>query len=60
MQGVLSEYRAPLTYLQVFSENTAGVALYSSLGFEEEYRYCHCTAPSESAGGAAAASGGGC
>ncbi len=60
VQGVLSEYQAPLTYLQVFSENTAGGALYRSLGFQEDYRYCHCTAPSGPAGAAAAASGGGC
>ena len=60
VQGMLAEHYAPLTYLQVFSENAAGIALYRSLGFEEEYRYCHCTAPDSSAGSAAAASGGGC
>lgn len=36
---------APTTYLQVFSGNEAGVALYESLGFVERYRYCHCIAP---------------
>ncbi len=39
---MLAQYDAPLTYLQVFSENAAGLALYDSLGFREEYRYCHC------------------
>ena len=59
--------KALLTYLQVFSENVAGLALYSSLGFQEEYRYCHCVVPGSGprfgcapAGGAAAASDGGC
>lgn len=63
VQGMLAEHRAPLTYLQVFSENAGGVALYNSLGFQEEYRYCHAVLPGsdpEAAGGAAAASGGGC
>ncbi len=64
VEAMLARHRGPLTYLQVFSENTAGVALYRSLGFREEYRYCHCVLPGSdpeaSAGGAAAASGGGC
>jgi ribosomal protein S18 acetylase RimI-like enzyme len=64
VQGMLALHHAPLTYLQVFSENAAGLALYQSLGFEEEYRYCHCvlpgSGPAGAAGGAAAASGGGC
>lgn len=64
VQGMLAEHHAPLTYLQVFSENAGGLALYSSLGFEEEYRYCHAVLPGSDpeslAGGAAAASGGGC
>lgn len=34
-------------YLQVFSENQAGLALYNSLGFDEAYRYCHCVAPEQ-------------
>jgi ribosomal protein S18 acetylase RimI-like enzyme len=63
VQAMLAQHHAPLTYLQVFSENAAGMALYGSLGFREEYRYCHCVElGSASAGGtgAAAASGGGC
>lgn len=36
---------SPTTYLQVFSANEAGLALYDSLGFTESYRYCHCVAP---------------
>lgn len=68
VQAMLAQHTAPLTYLQVFSQNDAGLALYGSLGFQEAYRYCHCTLPgSGPAGGAtpvsdraAAASGGGC
>lgn len=64
VRAMLAEHHAPLSYLQVFSENDAGLALYRSLGFEEEYRYCHCvlpdSGPAAAAGGAAAASGGGC
>lgn len=64
VQGMLAQHRAPLTYLQVFGGNTAGVALYRSLGFCEAYRFCHCALPGSDpespAGGAAAASGGGC
>ncbi len=64
VQGMLAEHTAPLTYLQVFSENQAGIALYSSLGFQEEYRYIHCVLPGSgpaadaaTAGGAAAGAG---
>jgi ribosomal protein S18 acetylase RimI-like enzyme len=67
VRSMLAQHeRAPLTYLQVFSENTAGRALYDSLGFDEAYRYCHCVDPASvrsaasAVGGAAAASGGGC
>jgi N-acetylglutamate synthase len=63
VQGMLARHSGALTYLQVFSENAGGVALYRSLGFHEEYRYCHCVLPGSGpgqAGGAAAASGGGC
>jgi ribosomal protein S18 acetylase RimI-like enzyme len=64
VQAMLAQDHAPLTYLQVFSENAGGVAMYQSLGFLEEYRYCHCvlpgSGPADAAGGAAAASGGGC
>jgi ribosomal protein S18 acetylase RimI-like enzyme len=64
VQGMLARHQGPLTYLQVFSENVGGIALYRSLGFQEEYRYCHCTLPGSgpagAAGAAAAASGGGC
>ncbi|HEX3615844.1 MAG TPA: GNAT family N-acetyltransferase [Solirubrobacteraceae bacterium] len=66
VQAMLAQHSGALTYLQVFSENQGGIALYRSLGFDEEYRYCHCTLPgsgdsgSGAAGGAAAASGGGC
>lgn len=63
VQGMLAQHRAPLTYLQVFSQNVAGIALYTSLGFREEYRYCHCVLPgsgpaTDGQGGAAAAGGG--
>lgn len=62
VRAMLAQYDAPLAYLQVFSENAAGLALYNSLGFREEYRYCHAVAPNAAfdAGGAAAASRGGC
>ena len=67
VRGMLAQHSGSLTYLQVFSENIAGLALYESLGFQEEYRYCHCVLPGSgpagadgAAGGAAAASGGGC
>lgn len=64
VRAMLAEHEGPLTYLQVFSENAAGVGLYRSLGFHEEYRYCHSvlpgSGPAGEAGGAAAASGGGC
>jgi GNAT superfamily N-acetyltransferase len=44
--GILADSgSSDTTYLQVFSGNEAGVALYESLGFAEAYRYCHCTAP---------------
>jgi N-acetylglutamate synthase len=45
VRAMLAQHEAPLAYLQVFSENAAGHGLYSSLGFHEEYRYCHCVAP---------------
>lgn len=66
VRAMLARHSGALTYLQVFSENAAGLALYRSLGFGEEYRYCHCVLPgsgpdgSSVTGGAAAASGGGC
>ena len=65
VRGMLASHDAPLTYLQVFSHNEGGVALYTSLGFREEYRYCHCVVPSSAdearhEGDAAAASCGGC
>lgn len=50
VSGLLADCKAaPLTYLQVFSENEAGRALYDRLGFREAYRYCHCTAPARAA-----------
>jgi ribosomal protein S18 acetylase RimI-like enzyme len=49
VRGLLAGSSAPLTYLQVFSANQAGIALYKSLGFAEAYRYCHCVAPYPSA-----------
>ena len=49
VRGILAGLPAPVTYLQVFSGNAAGVALYDSLGFAEAYRYCHCLAPLVSA-----------
>jgi N-acetylglutamate synthase len=51
VRAMLAEHDAPLTYLQAFSDNAAGLALYRSLGFQEEYRYCHCGAPSGAGGG---------
>lgn len=45
VRGLLAGSSAPLTYLQVFSANDAGIGLYDSLGFAESYRYCHCVAP---------------
>jgi ribosomal protein S18 acetylase RimI-like enzyme len=45
VRSMLAQHSAPLTYLQVFSRNTAGVALYRSLGFAEIYRYRHALAP---------------
>jgi ribosomal protein S18 acetylase RimI-like enzyme len=45
--GILADAASSdTTYLQVFSGNDAGLALYNSLGFTEAYRYCHCVAPS--------------
>ncbi len=63
--SMLAQHAAPLAYLQVFSENAAGCGLYESLGFEEEYRYCHCVAPwtvpgYTGDGSSAASSGAGC
>ncbi len=49
IRAMLAMCEAPLTYLQVFSQNAAGRALYDSLGFEESYRYCHCVAPKRAA-----------
>jgi len=51
VRAMLAQHEAPLTYLQAFSDNAAGQALYRSLGFHEEYRYCHCGAPSGDGGG---------
>jgi len=51
VRAMLAQHDAPLTYLQAFSDNAAGQALYGSLGFHEEYRYCHCGAPSGAGGG---------
>ncbi len=45
VRAMLAQHEATLAYLQVFSENAAGRGLYTSLGFQEEYRYCHCVAP---------------
>ncbi|MGH2842200.1 MAG: GNAT family N-acetyltransferase [Solirubrobacteraceae bacterium] len=45
VRGLLASVSAPAVYLQVFSGNPAGLALYDSLGFTEAYRYCHCRAP---------------
>jgi ribosomal protein S18 acetylase RimI-like enzyme len=45
VRSMLARHSAPLTYLQVFSRNVAGVALYRSLGFDEFYRYRHAAAP---------------
>lgn len=62
VRAMLAQHEAPLTYLQVFSENTAGAALYESLGFSEQFRYCHAVPASAGSGPgtAAAASGDGC
>lgn len=45
VRAMLAQHDAPLTYLQVFSDNAAGRALYESLGFQEAYRYRHALAP---------------
>ena len=50
VRGMLSRLDAPITYLQVFSHNDAGLALYNSLGFQEVYRYLHCVAPGQGGG----------
>lgn len=50
VQGMLAQHSGSLTYLQVFSENAGGIALYNSLGFREEYRYCHCVLPDSGSG----------
>jgi ribosomal protein S18 acetylase RimI-like enzyme len=42
VRAMLAQHDAPLTYLQVFGDNAAGLALYKSLGFNGEYRYRHC------------------
>lgn len=47
VRSMLSAHDAPLTYLQVFSENAAGLGLYRSLGFQEAYRYRHALAPAD-------------
>jgi ribosomal protein S18 acetylase RimI-like enzyme len=47
VRGLLDASPAKTVYLQVFSANAAGLALYQSLGFTEAYRYCHCTAPGD-------------
>jgi ribosomal protein S18 acetylase RimI-like enzyme len=50
ISGMLADVpSSETTYLQVFSGNEAGVALYRSLGFTEAYRYCHCIAPGSGA-----------
>jgi N-acetylglutamate synthase len=49
VRGILADCDSALTYLQVFSENEAGRALYDSLGFQESYRYCHCVTPARAA-----------
>jgi ribosomal protein S18 acetylase RimI-like enzyme len=45
VRGLLAASPAAIVYLQVFSANEAGLALYDSLGFSEAYRYCHGMAP---------------
>jgi ribosomal protein S18 acetylase RimI-like enzyme len=45
VRAMLAQHDAPLTYLQVFSDNAPGLALYESLGFQEAYRYRHALAP---------------
>jgi N-acetylglutamate synthase len=51
VRGLLSGSSAPLTYLQVFSGNDAGIGLYNALGFAERYRYRHCVAPAAATAG---------
>jgi ribosomal protein S18 acetylase RimI-like enzyme len=51
VRAMLARHEAPLAYLQVFNDNAAGLALYDSLGFHEEYRYRHCVAPNSAGGG---------
>lgn len=48
VRGMLASAKASdIAYLQVYSSNVPGLALYQSLGFSESYRYCHCVAPEE-------------
>lgn len=51
VRSMMRATNASLVYLQVFSENVPGLALYRSLGFSEAYRYCHCVAPESHVGG---------
>ncbi len=45
VRSMLAQHPGSLTYLQVYSQNTAGIALYRSLGFQEIYRYRHAIKP---------------
>ncbi len=45
VRAMLAGHGPSTAYLQVFSQNTAGLALYNSLGFTEAYRYCHAVLP---------------
>ena len=57
VRAMLARHQAQLAYLQVFSRNAAGLALYHSLGFRERYRYCHCVAPASATGRSLPANG---
>lgn len=45
VRAMLGAVEAETVYLQVYSENVAGLALYESLGFGEAFRYRHCVQP---------------
>lgn len=45
VRAMLGAVQAETVYLQVYSENVAGLALYESLGFGEAFRYRHCVQP---------------
>lgn len=49
VREMLAAVEAETAYLQVDGANTAGLALYESLGFSEVFRYRHCVEPGTTA-----------